>query len=114
MTKGVWLMIYGVLLFVCGAAVYLMNPAQAPTPLFAGTICGGLAAMIGVFVHKGMKWASVAGRMLMIVFLMMALAMAMQHWLLVKDGGKDLVTPLIDTFLVLASGFVLRELTRKA
>lgn len=114
MTKGVWMIVYGVVLFLCGAGVYLSNPTLGPIPLFAGTICGGVATMLGVFIGMDMKWASTVSRMLVVVFLMMALVLAMQHWLLVKNGGKDLVSPLVDTFLVLASGFVLRELTKKA
>ena len=58
MTKGAWLMVFGVFLFVCGAAAYLLNPNQAPTSLVAGAIGGGIIAMLGVMVMKGStKWA---------------------------------------------------------
>ncbi|RYD37193.1 MAG: hypothetical protein EOP87_04025 [Verrucomicrobiaceae bacterium] len=114
MTKGKWLMGFGVFLFVCGAAAYLSNPAQPPTPLVAGALSGGLMAMLGVLADKGSKWALTSGIMLTIVLLMLALAMAMQHWLLVFQGGRDLLTPLLDTALLLAASAALWGLKRKA
>jgi len=114
MTKGKWLMGFGVFLFVCGAAAYLSNPAQPPTPLVAGALSGGLMAMLGVLADKGSKWALTSGIMLTIVLLMLSLAMAMQHWLLVFQGGRDLLTPLLDTALLLAASAALWGLKRKA
>ena len=114
MTKGVWLVMFGVFLFVCGAAAYLLNPNQAPTSLVAGAIGGGIIAMLGVMVMKGStKWALTAGTMLTIVFMMLGLAMAMQHWLTVYKGGKDVVLPIIDTVLVAGAAVVLWGLKKK-
>lgn len=115
MTKGAWLMVFGVFLFACGAAAYLANPNQAPTSLVAGAIGGGIASMLGVMVMKGTpQWALAAGNMLTIVFMMLALAMSMQHWMLVYNGGKDVLSPVIDTVVVLGAAVVLWGLKKKA
>lgn len=115
MTKGVWLMVFGVFLFVCGAAAYLANPNQAPTSLVAGALGGGIITMLGVMVTKGTPaWALTAGTMLTIVFMMLALAMAMQHGFLFHRGEtKDLISPVLDAVVALAAGVTLWGLKKK-
>lgn len=116
MTKGlaVWLLGFGVFLFVCGAAAFLLNPNQAPTPLLAGTLAGGLMAMMGVFSGNGAKWVPKVGLMVTIVFMMLALAMSMQQWMLVISGKPEIVSALLATVLFGGTGVMLWALKTKA
>ncbi len=54
---GCWQVGYGVFLFLCGLAGYLSNPEAAKTALITGSFFGGLSAIWGVFILKGMGWA---------------------------------------------------------
>ncbi|WAC18700.1 hypothetical protein OVA24_15835 [Luteolibacter sp. SL250] len=116
MTKGKWLVGFGVFLFVCGAAAYLANPTQAPTPLLAGAVGGGLIAMLGVMASRGRPvWAITAATMLVIVFMMLALAMTMQHGLLYYRGeSTDLISPVLDALVAVAAGITLRMVKKNA
>ena len=116
MTKGlaVWLLGYGVFLFVCGAAAFLLNPNQAPTPLLAGTLTGGLMAVLGVLSGNGVKWVPRVGLMLTIIFMMLALAMSMQQWMLVISGKPEFLSAQLATVLFLGTAAMLWALKTKA
>jgi hypothetical protein len=116
MTKGLglWLLGYGVFLFICGAAGFLINPNQAPTPLLAGTLTGGLMAVFGVLSFKGVKWVAKTAMMITIVFTMFSIAIAMQQWMLVYSGKPELPAAAIATVLFGGSALALWALRTKA
>lgn len=54
---GVWLVSSGVFLIAIGVAGYLSNPEKAKTALASGGTFGGLSALWGVLVLRGVGWA---------------------------------------------------------
>jgi uncharacterized membrane protein (UPF0136 family) len=57
---GRWFVGFGVFLILCGIAGFLSNPAGAKTALISGGAFGGLSALWGVLMLRGMAWARVA------------------------------------------------------
>ncbi len=116
MTKdlGGWLFGYGLFLFACGAATYVSNPVQAPTPVVAGAIAGGLSAFFGVLVWKDTKWVPKPAMMMTVIFLMLGIALSMQHWILVINGKPEMVGAAISSAIVVASGAMIWALKTKA
>jgi hypothetical protein len=116
MTKGlgVWLFTYGVFLFVCGAAFFLLTPQPVPTPLLAGAICGGIASFMGVLFWTGKKTPFKGAVMMMVVYFMAGLALAMQQWMLVKAGEPRLNVALVVTAVAVAGGVMLWRVRTKS
>lgn len=116
MTKGLgaWLFGYGVFLFACGAAAFLLNPNQAPTPLVAGAGAGGMAAFLGVLAWNGTKWVPRFSLVMTVIFMMLGLALAMQHWMLVYSGKPEVPAALLSVAVFIGSSVMLWALKTKA
>ncbi len=115
MTKGLaaWMFGYGFILFVLGAAAYLLNPAY-PLLLVAGAVGGGIMAALGIACMKGPVWLFTAATMLTLVVMMLGLAMAMQYWLKVIRESAGPAEAVIATLVFAASSVVLWRLKKKA
>lgn len=113
MTKGAWLMAYGVLLFFCGVAAYLVNPAF-PLLLISGALAGGLMAGLGVIFLKGGSWVLTVATMLTLVFMMFGLALAMNYGLKVIKESTGLAETMVSVAIFAVSGLALWALKKKA
>lgn len=115
MTKGlgVWMIGYGIFLFLCGAAALLLTPNQPPVPVLAGAICGGIAAFFGVLLMNGTSWAYKAAMFTVVIFMMFGLALSMQHWLLYYKGQPALYDAMISVLVFIGSATALWKLKTK-
>lgn len=114
MTNGKWLVLFGMLVFGCAVISFQVNPGQGPIVLLAGALGGGVTAMFGFLLMNGANWAQRAGLIMAVICLMLSLAMSLQHWILVWNGGKDLVTPILDTVIAIGAGITLWVLKKNA
>ena len=115
MTKGsgAWLIGYGLFLFVCGAAGYLLAPTAGSMMLLLGALTGGFAAFFGVLVKNGTGWASKGALVLCVILMMLFLALTMQQWVLTSKGGPNLGPAAAATAMWLGTVAMLWQIKKK-
>jgi uncharacterized membrane protein (UPF0136 family) len=109
---GRWFVGFGIFLILCGLAGYLSNPAGAKTALISGGTFGGLSALWGVLMLKGLAWAKVAA---WVSTLMLVAAFAWRSiagWMAYAAGEPKLFASSLITLMLagsLASLLILRR-----
>jgi len=100
---GRWFVGFGVFLILCGVAGYVSNPVAAKTALISGGTFGGLSALWGVLMLRGVPrvriaaWASTC--LLAAAFTWRSIA----GWMAYAAGEPKLFAAALITLMLLAS-----------
>lgn len=101
MTDAKWVMGYGAFLFLCGLVGFLSNPAAAKTALISGSVFGGLCALCGWLLGRGIgaaRWAALGTTVLLIgVFSWRSTA----SWQAVSAGQPKTVAAVLITLMLI-------------
>jgi uncharacterized membrane protein (UPF0136 family) len=103
MTHSKWLYCFGAFLFICGLAGYLSNPEKAISALMMGSLFGGLSALWGFLLSKGMgfaKWAALATAILLCAAFSWR---AYMSWQAFADGEPKAFAASLITLMLLGS-----------
>ena len=109
---GRWFVGFGIFLILCGVAGYLSNPAGAKTALISGGTFGGMSALWGVLMLKGLAWAKVAA---WVSTLMLVAAFAWRSiagWMAYAAGEPKLFASSLITLMLAGSLWSLLILRR--
>jgi uncharacterized membrane protein (UPF0136 family) len=110
---GRWFVGFGIFLILCGVAGYLSNPAGAKTALLSGGTFGGLSALWGGLMLKGVAWAKVAAWVSTIVLVAAFVWRAMAGWMAYAAGEPKFFASSLITLMLLASLASLAVLARR-
>lgn len=100
---GVWLVAYGVFLVAVGVAGYLSNPEKAKTALASGGTFGGLSALWGVLVLRGVGWAPRAALVTTSLLSAVFVWRASMGWMAVAGGQAEKRTAAVLISLMLCA-----------
>jgi uncharacterized membrane protein (UPF0136 family) len=100
---GKWFVGFGVFLMACGVAGYLSNPAGAKTALVSGGTFGGLSALWGVLMLRGVAWARLAAGISTIVLVAAFTWRSIAGWMAYAAGEPKLFAAVLITLMLVAS-----------
>ena len=111
-----WYIALGAFLLVCGLIGYLSNPERAMTALLSGTVFGGLSALWGYLMLRGLTWARRAGLATNVLLLVSFGWRGVVSWQIVADGGsyKILASVLLTLMFAAAALVTWKTVTLKA
>jgi len=103
---GKWMAGYGLFLMAIGVLGFLSNPEKAKTALLSGGGFGALSIVLGVLLHRGLRWARGAAvataALLAAVFIWRAGA----GWVAVAQGQSEKRTAALLITLMLAASLL--------
>jgi uncharacterized membrane protein (UPF0136 family) len=109
---GRWFVGFGIFLILCGVVGYLSNPAGAKTALLSGGAFGGLSALWGGLMLKGVAWAKVAAWVSTVVLVAAFTWRSIAGWMAYAAGEPKFFTASLITLMLLASLASLAVLAR--
>jgi uncharacterized membrane protein (UPF0136 family) len=110
---GRWFVGFGIFLILCGVVGYLSNPAGAKTALLSGGAFGGLSALWGGLMLKGVAWAKVAAWVSTVVLVAAFTWRSIAGWMAYAAGEPKFFTASLITLMLLASLASLAVLARR-
>lgn len=111
---GRWFVGFGIFLILCGVAGYLSNPAGAKTALMSGGTFGGLSALWGVLMLRGVAWAKIAARFTTIMLVAAFAWRSVAGWMAFAAGEPKLFAASLITLMLVASLASLAVLARRS
>jgi len=112
-STGRWFVGFGVFLILCGVAGYLSNPAGAKTALMSGGTFGGLSALWGVLMLKGLRWARIAAWVSTSVLVAAFAWRSIVGWMAYASGEPKLFAASLITLMLVSSLASLVALARR-
>ena len=100
---GRWFVGFGIFLILCGVAGYLSNPAGAKTALISGGTFGGLSAIWGALMLKGLAWAKIAAWVSTLVLVAAFAWRSIVGWMAYASGEPKLFAASLITLMLVAS-----------
>ena len=100
---GRWFVGFGIFLVLCGVAGFLSNPAGAKTALLSGGMFGGLSALWGVLMLRGVGWARVAAWVSTLVLVAAFAWRSIVGWMAYAAGEPKLFAASLITLMLGAS-----------
>jgi uncharacterized membrane protein (UPF0136 family) len=100
---GRWFVGFGIFLILCGVAGYLSNPAGAKTALMSGGTFGGLSALWGVLMLKGLVWPRFAAWISTILLVGAFAWRSIAGWTAYAEGQPKLFAASLITAMLAAS-----------
>jgi len=100
---GRWFVGFGIFLILCGVAGFLSNPAGAKTALISGGTFGGLSAVWGVLMMRGVGWARIAAWVSTLVLVAAFAWRATAGWMAYAAGEPKLFAATLITLMLVGA-----------